>query len=140
MKFDFFFLFPFFFFCSGLPNLLSCLKMQACLVDCNRRCNVIVIPMVQLFFRACLVDCNKRCNVIVIPMVQLFFSLVIFLLQRIIIPYEQLFSKMRNKYSSLKVCINYFLVSAIISKLKIFSSKKTFHIHLTIIKIKNHKK
>ena len=46
---------------------------------------------------------------------------------------------MRNNYSSLKGCINYFLISAIISKLNIFSNKQTFHIHLTIIKIKNHK-
>ena len=37
---------------------------------------------------ACVVDCNKRCNVIVIPKVQLFFSLVIFLLQGIVIPCE----------------------------------------------------
>ena len=38
--------------------------------------------------RACLIDYNRHCNVIVISMVQLFFSLVMFLLQRIIIPYE----------------------------------------------------
>ena len=73
-------------------------------------------------------------------MVQLFFSLVIFLLQEIIIPYEELFFKMRNNYSSLKCCISYSLVRAIISKLNIFLNKQTFHIHLTIIKIKNHKK
>ena len=47
---------------------------------------------------------------------------------------------MRNNYSSLKYCISYFLVSAIISKFNIFPNKQTFHIHLTIIKIKNHKK
>ena len=47
---------------------------------------------------------------------------------------------MRNNYSSLKSCISYSLVSVIISKLNIFSNKQTFHIHLTIIKIKNHKK
>ena len=47
---------------------------------------------------------------------------------------------MKNKYSFLKCCINYSLVSAIISKLNIFSNKQTFHIYLTIIKIKNHKK
>ena len=47
---------------------------------------------------------------------------------------------MKNKYSSLKDCISYFLLSAIISKLNIFLNKQTFHIHLTIIKIKNHKK
>ena len=57
--------------------------------------------------RVCLVDCSRRCNVIVIPMVQLFFSFVMFLLQGIIIPYEQLFFKMRNNYSSLKGCISY---------------------------------
>ena len=47
---------------------------------------------------------------------------------------------MRNNYSFLKGCISYSLVSAIISKLNIFPNKKIFHIHLTIIKIKNHKK
>ena len=47
---------------------------------------------------------------------------------------------MKNNYSSLKSCINYSLVSAIISKLNIFPNKHTFHVHLTIIKIKNHKK
>ena len=47
---------------------------------------------------------------------------------------------MKNNYSSLKGCISYFLVSAIILKLNIFLNKQTFHIHLTIIKIKNHKK
>ena len=45
-----------------------------------------------------------------------------------------------NKYSSLKGCISYSLVSAIISTLNLFPNKQTFHIHLTIIKIKNHKK
>ena len=47
---------------------------------------------------------------------------------------------MRNNYSSLKGCISYSLVSVIISKLNIFPNKQNFHIHLTIIKIKNHKK
>ena len=47
---------------------------------------------------------------------------------------------MRNNYSSLKGCISYSLVSAIVSKLNIFPNKQTFYIHLTIIKIKNHKK
>ena len=47
---------------------------------------------------------------------------------------------MRNKYSSLKSCISYSLVSVIILKLNIFSNKQTFYIHLTIIKIKNYKK
>ena len=47
---------------------------------------------------------------------------------------------MENNYSSLKGCINYSLVSAIISKLNIFPNKQTLHIHLTIIKIKNYKK
>ena len=49
---------------------------------------------------------------------------------------EYLFFKMRNKYSSLKDCISYFLVSTIISKLNIFPNKQIFHIHLTIRKIK----
>ena len=47
---------------------------------------------------------------------------------------------MRNEYSSLKGCISYSLVSAIISQLNIFPNKQTFHIYLTIIKVKNHKK
>ena len=47
---------------------------------------------------------------------------------------------MMNNYSSLKGCISYSLVSVIISKIDIFSNKQTFHIHLTIIKIKNRKK
>ena len=47
---------------------------------------------------------------------------------------------MRNNYSSLKGYINYSLVSAIISKLNIFPNKQTFHVHLAIIKIKNHKR
>ena len=58
-----------------------------------------------------------------------------FLLQGIVIPFEY-FSKMRNNYSFLKGCISYSLVSAIMSKLNIFPNKQTFHIHLTIIKIK----
>ena len=40
----------------------------------------------------------------------------------------------------LKSCISYYLINAIISKLNIFPNKQTFHIHITIIKIKNHKK
>ena len=40
------------------------------------------------FLRTCLVDCNMHCNVIIILMIWLFFSLVIFLLQGIVIPYE----------------------------------------------------
>ena len=47
---------------------------------------------------------------------------------------------MRNNYFSLKGCISYSLVSGIISKLNIFLNKQTFHIYLTIIKIKNYKK
>ena len=47
---------------------------------------------------------------------------------------------MMNNYSSLKGCISYSSISAIISKLNIFPNKQIFHIHLTIIKIKNHKK
>ena len=46
---------------------------------------------------------------------------------------------MRNNYSSLKCCISYSL-SVIISKLNILPNKQTFHIHLKIIEIKNHKK
>ena len=41
-----------------------------------------------------------------------------------------------SNYSFLKGCISYSLISAIISKLNIFSNKQTFHVHLTIIKIK----
>ena len=40
------------------------------------------------FLRTYLVDCNMHCNVIIILMIWLFFSLVIFLLQGIVIPYE----------------------------------------------------
>ena len=98
------------------------------------------LNLISNSLRTCLVDCNRHCNVIVIPMVYLFFSLVMFLLQRIVFPYEYLFFKMKNNYSSLKGCISYSLVSVIISKLNIFSNKQTFHINLTIIKIKNHKK
>ena len=47
---------------------------------------------------------------------------------------------MKNNYLYLKGCISYSLVKVIISKLNIFPNKQTFHIHLTIIKIKNHKK
>ena len=47
---------------------------------------------------------------------------------------------MRNNNSSLKSCISYSLVSALIPKLNIFPNKQTFLIRLTIIKIKNHKK
>ena len=47
---------------------------------------------------------------------------------------------MRNNYSYLKDYISYSLVNAIISKLNIFPNKQTFHIHLTITKIKYHKK
>ena len=43
---------------------------------------------------------------------------------------------MGNNYSSLKCDIRYSLVSAIISKLNIFPSKQTFHIHLTIKVVK----
>ena len=39
-----------------------------------------------------------------------------------------------------KYCISYFLASAIISKFNIFPNKQTFHIHLTIIKIKKSSK
>ena len=47
---------------------------------------------------------------------------------------------MRNNYSSLKSGISYSLISTIIFKLNIFPNKQTFHIHVTIIKIKNYKK
>ena len=43
---------------------------------------------------------------------------------------------MRNNYLSLKGCISYSLVNIIISKLNIFPNKQTFHIYLTIRKIK----
>ena len=89
------------------------------------------------WFKACLVDCNKYCNLIIIFMVQLFFSLVIFLLSGIIIPYEQLFFKMKNNYSSLSN--SYSIVGLIISKINIFLNKQIFPIHITIIKIINHK-
>ena len=39
-----------------------------------------VLYCFKVKLRACLVDCNRCCNIIVIPMVQLLFSLVIFLL------------------------------------------------------------
>ena len=90
---------------------------------------------VKILIRTCLVDYNRQYNVIVILIVQLFFSLIMFLLQRIVIPYEQLFFKMMNNYSSLKCCFSYSFVSAIISKLNIFLNKQTFHIYLTIIKL-----
>ena len=38
--------------------------------------------------RARFVDYNRHCNVIVIPMIELFNNLVTFLLQEIVIPYE----------------------------------------------------
>ena len=47
---------------------------------------------------------------------------------------------MRNNYSSLKLCNSYFIVSVLISKINIFSNKQTFHMHISIMKIKNHKK
>ena len=43
---------------------------------------------VGVLFRECLVNCNRRCNVIVIHIVLLFFNLIIFLLQGIIISYK----------------------------------------------------
>ena len=43
---------------------------------------------------------------------------------------------MRNNYSALKSCTSYSLINVIISKLIIFPNKQTFHIYLTIIKIK----
>ena len=47
---------------------------------------------------------------------------------------------MRNNYSSLKLCNSYFIVCVLISKINIFSNKQTFHMHISIMKIKNHKK
>ena len=47
---------------------------------------------------------------------------------------------MRNNYSSLKWCNSYFIVSVLISKINIFSNKQTFHMNISIMKIKNHKK
>ena len=35
---------------------------------------------------------------------------------------------------------SYFLVCVLIFKINIFSNKQTFHMHITIMKIKNHKK
>ena len=46
---------------------------------------------------------------------------------------------MRNNYSSLKWCNSYFIVSVLISKINIFSNKQNFHMHISIMKIKNHK-
>ena len=56
-----------------------------------------------------LVDCNRNFNVIAIPMVQLYSCLVMFLLFVIIISYESLFLKMRNRHSLLKVLNPYSL-------------------------------
>ena len=42
-----------------------------------------------------------------------------------------------NNYSC---CNSYFLIGVLISKINIFPNKQTFHIHITIMKIKNHKK
>ena len=47
---------------------------------------------------------------------------------------------MKNNYLSLKWCNSYFIVSVLISKINIFSNKQTFHMHISIMKIKNHKK
>ena len=47
---------------------------------------------------------------------------------------------MRNNYLSLKWCNSYFIVSVLISKINIFSNKQNFHMHISIMKIKNHKK
>ena len=49
-------------------------------------------------------------------------------------------SKKKNEKERKKKKKNYSLVSVIISTFNIFPNKQTFHIHLTIIKIKNHKK
>ena len=61
---------------SGIPIVFSTMEL-----DKNDGLGLAI-------FRACLVDCNRHYNVIVIPMFYLFFSLVIFLLQEIVIPYE----------------------------------------------------
>ena len=47
---------------------------------------------------------------------------------------------MRNNYSSLKGCNRYSLIGALISTINIFLKKKTFHMHITVMRIKNHKK
>ena len=47
---------------------------------------------------------------------------------------------MRNNYSSLKCCNSYSLEGVLISKINIFPNKQTFHMHIKIMKIKNHKK
>ena len=39
-----------------------------------------------------------------------------------------------------KDCNNYFLVGVLISKINIFLNKQTFHMHVTIMKVKNNKK
>ena len=49
-------------------------------------------------------------------------------------------SKKRKEKERKKKKKTYSLVSVIISTFNIFPNKQTFHIHLTIIKIKNHKK
>ena len=43
---------------------------------------------------------------------------------------------MRNNYSSLIGCNSYYLVGAIISKIKVFPNKQILYIYVTIIKIK----
>ena len=42
--------------------------------------------------------------------------------------------------NSYKCRNNYFLVDVIISNINIFPNKQIFHIHLTIMEIKNHQK
>ena len=64
-------------------------------------CHVLYFLIFYLFI-VYWVNCNRRYNIIVIHIIQLFFNLIIFLLQGTFISYKQLFFKMRNNYSSLK--------------------------------------
>ena len=45
-----------------------------------------------------------------------------------------------NNFSSLKGCNSYSLIDVLISIINIFLNKQTFHMHITTMKIKNHKK
>ena len=45
-----------------------------------------------------------------------------------------------NNFSSLKGCNNYSLIDVLISIINIFLNKQTFYMHITTMKIKNHKK
>ena len=47
---------------------------------------------------------------------------------------------MINNYLCLKGCNSCYLEDILISKINIYPNKQTFHMHITIMKIKNHKK